>query len=143
MFIFKGGVQNDIFSKHYSFFFEEVPSLFLCLFSYIAKPLLICIECCLIWFKTAIIFDISFLYAYILTNLVFLHYMWCALNWKTNYNVTEKYPLFVQKQSNLSIFSTSGILRRIVITNRIIRAPDISITSLESNICLSVNATLF
>ena len=89
------------------------------------------------------LFDILFLYAYILTNVVFLHYMWCALNWKTNYNVAEKYPLFVQKQSNLSIFSTSGILRRIVITNRIIIIADTFITSLERNICFSVKATLF
>ena len=133
MFIFQGGVQNNRFSKHYSIVFEGVPSLFLCLFSYIAKPLLIFIE-----YRFMI-----FVYAYILTNAVFLHYMWCAFNWKTNYNVAEKYPLFVQKPSNLSIFSTSGILRRIVITNRIIRAPDIFITSLESNICFSVNATLF
>ena len=130
MFIFEGGVQNNRFSKHYSIVFEGVPSLFLCLFSYIAKPLLICIE-----IRYIIVIRIYSDKCRFST----LHAMCLKLkdklqcSWKIS-------PFYSKAEQPFNLFNI-WYLRRIVITNRIIRAPDIFITSLESNICFSVNAT--
>ena len=126
MFIFKGVGRNNRFSKHYSIVFEGLPSLFLCLFSYIAKPLLICIECRL----SHNIKFIMFICIYSDKSRFYTLHVMC-LKLKDKLHCSWKISPFCSKAEQPFNLFNIWYLRRIVITYRIIRGPDIFITSLE------------